>query len=194
MTIPVAGNAEQLVPDRFRERNSVTFNLSSFGAGDSCVPLNYHLIVLPSSEAPPTTGQSSTSSSSSSSNNMRLSSGVGQATGLGLSDSIFRVMPGRGSDSVSYSERRRREAPPGSINVVDRRGTTLVNRTLTRADLFAVRGAGRQRCCFNVTGLSAGSYYQYSVSASNPAGKTRVSGFFVTRYSFGRKFVYSVVI
>ncbi|VDD75314.1 unnamed protein product [Mesocestoides corti] len=58
-----------------------------------------------------------------------------------------------------------------------------LNATLTKRDLFTLdsKWTWNRRCCYNVSGLLPGSYYQYHVIAENPAGKTPHFGYFWTR-------------
>lgn len=63
------------------------------------------------------------------------------------------------------------------------------NLTLTKRDLFSLDNKPwNRRCCYNLTGLHPGSYYQYHVVAENAAGKTPHFGYFWTRTVGGSKY------
>ncbi|CAH8604106.1 unnamed protein product [Heterobilharzia americana] len=64
---------------------------------------------------------------------------------------------------------------------------TLINQTLTRADLVTVDILNRERCCYNVTNLNSGAHYHYKVVATNAAGSASVQGQFWTRTVSGRE-------
>ncbi|KAM3183546.1 hypothetical protein ACTXT7_010130 [Hymenolepis weldensis] len=143
-----------MVPAEFRLQNSITFNFSVFGPGNNCSPSVYRFRIWPAadgSESNPT-GLQSLSPSPSSSMLIGASSGALLSSIEKGSSSGASVIP------LHY------------------------NLTLTKRDLFSFDGKPwNRRCCYNLSGLNPGSYYQYHVVAENPAGKTPHFGFFWTR-------------
>ncbi|VUZ44453.1 unnamed protein product, partial [Hymenolepis diminuta] len=143
-----------MVPAEFRLQNSITFNFSVFGPGNNCSPIVYRFRIWPAadgSESNPTSLQSLSPASSSS------------------------MLIGASSDALLSSNDK------GSSS-----GASVIplhyNLTLTKRDLFSFDGKPwNRRCCYNLSGLNPGSYYQYHVVAENPAGKTPHFGFFWTR-------------
>lgn len=104
------------------------------------------------------------------------------ADGSDADPSLPSVLTGASSSPGGNSAVSTASATSGAFS------TLHFNLTLTKRDLFSLDNKPwNRRCCYNLSGLHPGSYYQYHVVAENPAGKTPHFGYFWTRTVGGSK-------
>lgn len=154
---PLFIGEKDMVPAELRSQNSVTFNFSVFAPGNNCFPSVYHFRIWPAADG----SESNTAALQSIGSPSTILTGASSSGGP------------KASALVSASEKI-----SGSSGVIP----LHYNLTLTKRDLFSLDNKPwNRRCCYNLSGLHPGSYYQYHVVAENPAGKTPHFGFFWTR-------------